>query len=83
MATINVSLPNAMKDWAEAQVLNGQYSNVSDYVRDLIRKDQARNHALQALQAAVDEGLASGEAVPFDPTEFKLRMRERYLVERK
>jgi antitoxin ParD1/3/4 len=80
MATMNVSLPEAMKDWAEAQVLTGHYGDVSDYVRDLIRKDQVRNSALRTLQAAIDEGLASGEAIPFDPTEFKMRMRERYIA---
>ena len=33
MATINVSLPDPMKDWMEDQVKTGQYSNASDYVR--------------------------------------------------
>jgi antitoxin ParD1/3/4 len=33
MATMNVSLPDPMKDWMEDQVKTGQYSNASDYVR--------------------------------------------------
>ncbi len=40
MATMNVSLPGPMKDWVEEQARSGRYSNVSDYVRDLIRRDQ-------------------------------------------
>ncbi len=40
MATMNISLPEAMKHWAEQQAQSGRYSNTSDYVRDLIRKDQ-------------------------------------------
>ena len=42
MATMNVSLPDAMKDWVEAQARSGRYSNASDYVRDLVRRDQER-----------------------------------------
>src|SRR6185437_15736805 len=37
MATMNVSLPDPMKEWVEAQAATGRYSNASDYVRDLIR----------------------------------------------
>lgn len=42
MATMNVSLPDQMKTWVEAQAKDGRYSNASDYVRDLIRRDQDR-----------------------------------------
>lgn len=37
MATMNVSQPDPMKDWVEAQVEGGKYANSSHYVRDLIR----------------------------------------------
>ena len=60
MATMNVSLPDQMKEWAEAQTADGKYANVSDYVRDLIRKDQLRAEGIAKLQALVDEGRASG-----------------------
>jgi antitoxin ParD1/3/4 len=80
MATMNVSIPDAMKEWVERQSEDGRYSNASDYVRDLIRRDQARQDAISALQAAINEGLASGEPQPFDAHAFKLRMRERQLV---
>ena len=60
MATMNVSLPNEMKLWAEAQAQDGRYGNVSDYVRDLIRRDQERAVAIAELQALIDEGIASG-----------------------
>ena len=60
MATMNVSLPDQMKDWVEAQTRTGQYSNSSDYVRDLIRRDQERQTRIARMQALVDEGLASG-----------------------
>jgi antitoxin ParD1/3/4 len=59
MATMNVSLPDPMRDWVDAQVKSGAWANASDYVRDLIRHDQERHHA---LKAAIAEGLASGAA---------------------
>jgi len=37
---MNVSLPDQMKDWVENKISAGQYHNASEYVRDLIRKDQ-------------------------------------------
>lgn len=60
MATMNVSLPDPMKEWVEAQARTGRYSNASDYVRDLIRRDQERSGKIAAMQRFVDEGLASG-----------------------
>lgn len=60
MATMNVSLPDPMKDWVEAQAETGRYSNSSDYVRDLIRRDQERQAKIAEMQRLVDEGLASG-----------------------
>lgn len=61
MATMNVSLPGPMKDWVEQQAKNGRYSNTSDYVRDLIRRDQDRSAKIAAMQRLVTEGVESGE----------------------
>lgn len=61
MATMNISLPQPMKTWVEAQSRTGRYSNASDYVRDLIRRDQDRVARIAAMQDRVAEGLASGE----------------------
>lgn len=60
MATMNVSLPDAMKEWVETQAQTGRYSNASDYVRDLIRRDQERAGGLAELQRLLTEGLDSG-----------------------
>ncbi|WP_199866170.1 type II toxin-antitoxin system ParD family antitoxin [Methylobacterium sp. Leaf361] len=60
MASMNVSLPEAMKAWVEAQADTDRYANASDYVRDLIRRDQERLAKLGDLQRLIDEGLASG-----------------------
>jgi antitoxin ParD1/3/4 len=60
MGTMNVSLPEAMKSWVEAQARSGRYSNASDYVRDLVRRDQERAHRIAELQALISEGIESG-----------------------
>ena len=60
MATMNVSLPDAMKDWVEGRAETGRYSNASDYVRDLIRRDQERADKISVMQKLVDEAMASG-----------------------
>ncbi|WP_024460058.1 type II toxin-antitoxin system ParD family antitoxin [Marinimicrobium sp. LS-A18] len=62
MATMNVSLPDPMKSWVEQQAKTGKFSNSSDYVRDLIRKDQEKAQKIANLQARVDEGLRSGRS---------------------
>ena len=77
MATMNVSLPDRMKAFVEAQVETGRYANASDYVRDLIRRDQDRAHKLAAMQALVDEGMASGVAEEFSAEQFLTEMRAR------
>ena len=60
MATMNVSLPDPMKAWVEAQVETGNFSNASDYVRDLIRRDQQDQAQREALVQALVAGEASG-----------------------
>jgi len=60
MATMNVSLPDPMKAWVEAQVATGHFSNASDYVRDLIRRDQQDQAQRDALVRALVAGETSG-----------------------
>ncbi|OYW55489.1 MAG: hypothetical protein B7Y80_16940 [Hyphomicrobium sp. 32-62-53] len=60
MTTMNISLPAPLKEWVTAQQASGRYSNASDYVRDLIRRDQEKIAETAHLQQLVDEGLASG-----------------------
>ncbi len=57
---MNISLPDQMKSWVEAQSIDGRYSNASDYVRDLIRRDQVRSEKIANMQRLLDEARASG-----------------------
>ncbi len=59
MVTMNVSLPDAMKEWIDECVRSGQYANASDYVLDLVRHDQERREALvQALIEGEESGIS-------------------------
>ncbi|NIJ07707.1 antitoxin ParD1/3/4 [Sphingomonas vulcanisoli] len=74
MAQMNISIPEQLKGWAEARVAEGRYSSTSDYVRDLVRRDQEREERRKALLAAIDEGLASGVS-DRDPFEYLEELR--------
>jgi len=65
MAQLNVSMPAALKSWIDSRVAEGRYSSVSDYVRDLVRRDQDNAPDETAwLQKMLDEGEASGPPHP-------------------
>ena len=79
MSTMNVSLPEALKDFVEDQVSARGYSTSSEYVRELIRKDQDR----QRLRGLLLEGAASPQAVTADADYFDdLRARARKVGQR-
>ena len=46
--------------WDRAQTTSGEYGSDSEYVRDLIRRNQEQNTAFRALQTAIQNGVASG-----------------------
>lgn len=79
MATMNISIPDPMKDWVQSQVETGIYANSSDYVRDLIRQDQEKRNKTQALQEAITAGLQSGVAEDFNLQNFLLSMKAKHL----
>lgn len=56
MSTMNISLPEAMKEFIDAQVATRGYGTSSEYVRDLIRREQDR----EKLRGLLLEGLESG-----------------------
>lgn len=49
MTTLNISLPDNMKTWINQRVTGGDYSNISDYIRSIIRRDQEQLQAQQVL----------------------------------
>ena len=61
MTTMNVSIPEALREYVDERVVEGGFANVSDYVRALICDDRARR-AKALLESKLLEGLASGPA---------------------
>lgn len=60
MQTMNISLPDPLKDFVDCQIAEGRYSSVSEYIRELIRDDERRK-AQERLEALLLEGLESEE----------------------
>jgi len=65
MATMNISLPDPMKEFVEAQVSAGSYGNASEYIRQLLREAQVRK-ANEKLEQMLIEGMNSGPGKPID-----------------
>lgn len=56
MESMNISLPDPLKQFVDRQIAQGRYSSVSEYVRELIRADEKRK-AEDELEAKLLEGL--------------------------
>jgi len=69
-----ITLTDNQDSWVKAQIEAGRYTNDSEYIRDLIRREQERSVEMEAVRAALLEGEASGEPGAFDVEAFKRRM---------
>lgn len=69
-----ITLTDKQNSWVKAQVEAGHYTNDSEYIRDLIRREQERSVEIEAVRAALLEGEASGEPSAFDAEAFKQKM---------
>jgi len=58
--SLNISLSRELKEKVNEQVKAHHYSNASDYVRQLIRRDIERKQAQEELRALLAEGMKSG-----------------------
>ncbi|MEM1081084.1 MAG: type II toxin-antitoxin system ParD family antitoxin [Pseudomonadota bacterium] len=62
MSTVRktITLTKKQEAWIKAQIGSGDFTNESEYLRSLIRRDQAKREKLIALKAAIQEGVDSG-----------------------
>jgi antitoxin ParD1/3/4 len=60
MAQMNISLPDQMKEWIDAQVATGRYASVSDYMRALVRHHMETEEKRTKLSAMIQAGIDSG-----------------------
>lgn len=81
MATVRktITVTDAQDSWIKAQVDSGQYTNDSECIRDLIRREQEQRYSLEAIRSALIAGEASGEPRPFDAQAFKQRMMNKHV----
>ena len=61
MQSMNISLPEPLKQFVDGQISLGRYSSASEYVRELIRADE-KSKAAEQLEARLLEGLNSVES---------------------
>jgi antitoxin ParD1/3/4 len=79
MLTMSISLPETMWEFVEEQVVAGDYSSASEYMRDLVRADQKR-HAKTQLEQVLLSAMGSGDANELTPEmveDVRQRLRER------
>ena len=78
MATVRktITLTDQQNAWVKSQIDNGNYTNDSEIIRDLIRREQERTAEIESIRAALIEAENSGEPRPFDPDAFKRRMQQ-------
>ena len=58
--TMSFALPESMRSYIDERVRSGEYGNTSEYLRDLIRRDQ-HDQAIKRLQSLIADGIESGE----------------------
>ncbi len=66
MESMNISLPEPMKQYVDEQVSSGSYSSASEYMREFVRADQQRREK-ERLEALLLEALNSGEPIDLTP----------------
>ncbi len=69
MQSMNISLPDPLKEFVDGQIAQGRYSSASEYVRELIRADEKRK-AEDQLEALLLAGL-QGEETSMTPDDWK------------
>ena len=57
--TMSFALPESMREYIDTRVASGSYGNTSEYIRDLVRRDQ-EEQAKRHLRRLIEEGLSSG-----------------------
>jgi antitoxin ParD1/3/4 len=70
-----ITLTGQQDDWIKTQVENGDYTNDSEYIRDLIRREQDRGAEIEAIRSALIEGEKSGKPKRFDANSLRRKVR--------
>lgn len=68
-STMNISLPQTMKEFVEELIAEGSYGTASEYFRELVREDQKRK-AQERLEAVLVQRLESGKSAPLSKADW-------------
>ncbi len=74
-----ITVTDQQDEWIKAQIKKGDFTNDSEYIRDLIRRDQARNSEIDTIRDELIKGEQSGEPQPFDGDLFKKEMTAKHV----
>jgi antitoxin ParD1/3/4 len=69
-----ITITDNQDNWIKSQIKAGEFTNDSEYIRDLIRRDQTSQADIEVIRAALIEGEESGEPQLFDIGRFKSAM---------
>lgn len=75
-----ITVTDQQDSWIKAQIAAGAFTNDSEYIRDLIRRDQADKAELAAIRTALIEGEESGtsDRTPDDIINAVIAKRRKY-----
>ena len=80
MSTVRkpITFTEKQDTWIKSRITAGEFTNDSEYIRDMVRRDQAKNAKFSVLKTAITEGMESGisdKSVPDIMKEVEDRMR--------
>ncbi len=73
-----ITITDSQDKWLKSQINAGGFTNDSEYIRDLIRRDQTSQADIEVIRTALIEGEESGEPQLFDVARFKSAMSARH-----
>jgi antitoxin ParD1/3/4 len=71
-----ITFTEQQDQWIKAKIAGGQFTNDSEYIRDLVRRDQEKNTEIEAIRAALIEGEHSGMS-PRTPDDIRKAVQKR------
>ena len=58
---MNISMPPSMRAWVQQRVAEGDFTSVSEYIRELVRKDQAQWREIRRIDGMLDDAIAAAD----------------------
>ncbi len=73
-----ITVTRQQNEWIKAQIESGNFTNYSEYFRDLVRRDQAQLLEIATIRSELIKGEKSGEPVAFNGEHFKMLMNAKH-----